>query len=155
LTACKKAVYKRNCCEQSGEAVTFFGGYVTVPNAFTPNGDGEDDLLVPISFGIESYTMKVVLEDETLFSETNQGWNGMADGKTEDGIYGYVIDVVTTKGDAVQVRGQVCLITDPADTCIKEADNCRFGHQFVPDAEIENVGKYDNDTFPGPVFCDE
>ncbi len=155
LSACKKAVYKRNCCEQSGGIIAFFGGYLTVPNAFTPNGDGMDDKLVPITYGVDTYTLRVVLGKETLFEGTNEGWDGKVDGEIEDGIYGYVIDIETSKGDIRQIRGQVCAITDPANACIREAANCIFEHQFVPDTDPETIGEYDTENFPGPVFCEE
>lgn len=155
LTACKKAVYNRNCCEQPGIATVFFGGYLTIPNAFTPNGDGVNDQLIPITYGVTSYTLTVVLEDETLFQGINEGWDGKINGKAENGIYGYVIDIEPDRDNALQVRGQICTIVDPANACIKEADRCAFENQFVPDANPETIGEYDTENIPGPVFCDE
>jgi len=128
---------------------------MTVPNAFTPDGDGMNDKLVPIAYGVDSYTLRVVLEDETLFQGTNEGWDGKVDGTIEEGIYGYIIDIETSKGDIRQIAGQICAITDPANACIREASNCVFEHQFVPDADPESIGEYDTENFPGPVFCDE
>jgi len=155
ITACKKAVYNRNCCVEPGGFVVFEGGYVTIPNAFTPNGDGVNDLLIPIAVGVNQYTLTVVLEDETLFTAENEGWDGRVDGSIERGIYGYIIDIETNDGELRQLFGQICSIPDPADACIKESDRCVFENQFIPDADPSSVGEYDQETVPSPIFCDE
>ncbi len=155
LSACKKAVYNRNCCATGGGVSIFFGGYLTVPNAFTPNGDGVNDKLEPIMFGVDEYTLTVVLDGETLFTGTNEGWDGRVDGNIERGIYGYIFDIETTKGDTEQLRGQICSIPDPAGACINEAERCAFENQFIPDPNPELIGEYDPQTVPSPIFCDE
>ena len=155
VSACKKAVYNRNCCAETGTFVIFEGGYLTIPNAFTPNGDGVDDSLTPITLGVNSYTLTVKLEDETVFVGENEGWNGRIDGSIQSGIYGYIIDIETSDGERINKLGQACSIPDPADACLDEADNCRFESQFVPGSTIDEVGVYDPENRPGPVFCDE
>ena len=156
LSSCgEKAVYKRNCCAEPGGVSIFFGGYLTVPNAFTPNDDGVNDKLEPITYGVSEYTLTVRLEDQTLFVGTNQGWDGRVDGKIEEGIYGYIIDIQTEKGDNEQLLGQICSIPDPASACINEAERCAFENQFIPDPNPETIGEYDPETVPSPIFCDE
>lgn len=152
FTSCKKAVYKRNCCAENGLFQLFDGGYITSPNAFTPNGDGTDDIFEPIHWGLVEYTLKIVKDKKTVFEETNQGWDGRVDGSIDQGIYGYVFEISTDKGQFITLRGQVCSIPDPASVCLKEGDNCFFSSQFVPD-NGDTGGEYDNDNIPGPVFC--
>ncbi len=154
LASCKKAIYERNCCEQNGLFELFFGGYITMPNAFTPDGDTVDDVFEPLEFGIVEYTLKIVTEDETVFEETNQGWDGRVDGEIKEGIYGFVIDILTDKGDYFTYRGQVCSIPNPSDACLDQGDNCIFASQFVPDGG-DTGGEYDGETTPSPVFCVE
>ncbi len=155
FTGCKKAIYERNCCAESGLFEFFFGGFVTMPNAFTPDGDFKDDVFEPIQFGVVEYTLKVVTDDGTVFEATNQGWDGRVDGGAIDqGIYGYVLDITTDKGDFFTYRGQVCSIPDPANACLEEGGSCFFASQFVPD-NGDTGGEYDAVSTPGPVFCDE
>jgi len=155
LSACKKAVYNRNCCDQSGIFVVFEGGYLTIPNAFTPDGDGVDDFLVPITLGVNSYTLTIKSEDETVFVGDDEGWNGRVDGSITSGIYGYIIDFETSDGELNTVLGQACSIPDPADACLKEPGKCRFESQFIPGSTPDEVGFYDPENIPGPIFCDE
>lgn len=155
LSACKKAVYNRNCCTESGTFTIFEGGYLTIPNAFTPNGDGVDDLLVPITLGVNNYTLTIKSEDETVFVGENEGWDGRIDGNIESGIYGYIVDIETSDGELSTALGQACSIPDPADACLKEPEKCRFESQFVPGATPDEIGVYDAEITPGPVFCDE
>ncbi len=156
LSSCgEKAVYNRNCCIEPGGLVVFEGGYVTIPNAFTPNGDGTNDFLIPIAVGVSNYTLTVRLEDETLFVGENEGWDGKVDGSVEAGIYGYIIDIETSDGDISRLLGQICSIPDPAEACINEAERCVFENQFIPDPTVETVGEYDPQTVPSPIFCDE
>jgi len=155
LSACKKAVYNRNCCAEPGGVSVFFGGYLTVPNAFTPNGDGTNDKLEPIVYGVDEYTLTVKLEEETIFTGTNEGWDGRVNGTIEQGIYGYIIDIETTKGDTERLLGQICSIPNPADACINEAERCAFENQFIPDPDPELIGEYNPQIIPSPIFCDE
>jgi len=155
LSACKKAVYNRNCCTETGVFIVFEGGYLTIPNAFTPDGDGLNDVLAPLTQGVSSYTLTIKSEDETIFVGEGLGWDGRVDGDVASGIYGYIIDVETSDGEFRTALGQVCSIPDPANACLKEPENCRFSNQFIPSSSLASIGVYDPTNIPGPVFCDE
>jgi gliding motility-associated-like protein len=62
-----------------------------VPNVFTPNGDGLNDVFLPIVYGAEDYTLEIFDRwGEKLFSTNNlkQGWNGYYKGVLcKDDIY--------------------------------------------------------------------
>lgn len=82
---------------------TFF-----LPNSFTPNGDGKNDVYKPYGTGwdIDTYSMKVFDRwGEVLFSTTdiNVGWDGTTpDGKPiqETGIY--TVHLIVTAANGIQ-----------------------------------------------------
>lgn len=92
------------------------GGTIFIPNAFTPNGDGSNDLFIPIHTGVvpQRYSFRVYdrwgLE---VFSTTDvkQGWDGNILGIP--GIsetYVWVVEGEFTGGDGFSKKGQVTLL---------------------------------------------
>ncbi len=85
-----------------------------VPNAFTPNGDGNNDI-----FRIANLTFQNVQEfrvlnrwGQEIFSATdNRGWNGTFKGELQDGgTYFYMIRVAFPDGTTKFYKGDVILI---------------------------------------------
>lgn len=73
---------------------------VNVPNAFTPNGDGNNDIFIPVIFGLReagSYEFQVFDRwGELIFETTDhtKGWNGTyKNGAVEMGVYAYRLKV--------------------------------------------------------------
>ena len=87
---------------------------IFVPNAFTPNGDGKNDVL--LVYGNTIATMDLVIFDqwgELLFESTNQakGWDGIFKGKPQPvGVYVYVLKAVRTDGISITKKGAINLI---------------------------------------------
>ena len=87
---------------------------VYVPNAFTPNGDGKNDVLQVHSENIQS--LKFFIYDqwgELLFSSTNtqNGWNGTYKGTKEPvGEYVYSLEAVMNDGQSIRKRGTITLL---------------------------------------------
>ena len=86
-----------------------------VPNAFTPNGDGVNDLFFPIidfvpaEFYLLIYNLwgNIVLETK----DPAQGWNGTFNGaKVPQGVYIYSLSIKTLEGKASYKRGEIGLI---------------------------------------------
>ncbi len=75
------------------EIKDFYALYV--PNAFTPNGDGLNDLFMVGYTGINEFNMKIFNRWGQLLFETNDpntGWDGKYDNKiVEGGVYTYTI----------------------------------------------------------------
>ncbi|CAG0998062.1 immune inhibitor A [Flavobacteriales bacterium] len=90
-----------------------------IPNAFTPGGDGINDVFRGTGFGFdfskpENYNMKIYDRWGELIFETNDyasGWNGMANGKKlKPDAFVYFITVIDTYGMEHEFRGTVTLV---------------------------------------------
>lgn len=84
-----------------------------VPNVFTPNGDGLNDLLLPVGYGISEVKMTIYNRwGEQLFSSGSikEGWNGDYAGKPcEQGVYIWFVDFVSADGKQQRAKGHVLL----------------------------------------------
>lgn len=93
---------------------------VFVPNTFTPNGDGNNDVFYPRGKGIFSiHSFKVFNRwGDLVFEQVNiqpneigKGWTGMHKGQpAPQDIYVYVMDVVCENNVTLNYKGNVALI---------------------------------------------
>src|SRR5690606_9910971 len=88
---------------------------VTLPNAFTPNHDGRNDLFRIITAGYQEIERFVVLNrfGEIVFETNNQseGWDGTYKGvPAEVGTYGYLHSYRCADGTKMQAKGDVTLL---------------------------------------------
>ena len=86
-----------------------------VPNAFSPNGDGLNDIFRAIPVGIVSTDwFRVFNRFGQLVFETNQwlkGWDGKFKGKTQPlGTYVWVIKGIDKNGKVIEMKGTVTLM---------------------------------------------
>lgn len=90
-----------------------------VPNAFTPNGDGDNDHFAPVINDITNYTFQIFSRwGELIFSssEPSEGWDGRTPNGTDVGVGVYVWELqytqITETGEAQDFarRGMVNLI---------------------------------------------
>jgi len=85
-----------------------------IPNAFTPNIDGENDLFIIRGDAIENLLFKIFDRWGNKVFETNninQGWNGTVAGKrVDEGVYVYIISGDFVDGTAIDLKGNVTLI---------------------------------------------
>jgi gliding motility-associated-like protein len=86
-----------------------------VPNTFTPNGDGRNDIFLAFGNSVSNYKMRVYNQWGQLVSETSnisQGWDGTFKGAMQpSGVYVYQIEA-TFSGDATvkMYKGTVTLL---------------------------------------------
>jgi gliding motility-associated-like protein len=91
-----------------------------IPNAFTPNGDGINDLFNGVGFGfdlssdINQYNMKIYDRWGELIFETNDlaaGWDGTLNGKKlESEAFVYSISIKDSNEQKHSFRGTVTLV---------------------------------------------
>lgn len=95
-----------------------FGIYV--PNAFTPNGDGVNDVFQPKGFGITKYELHIYDRwGGKVFSTTEfeKGWDGTMQSKNdvkygilEEGSYSWIINATSVFGKSHELTGHVILM---------------------------------------------
>jgi gliding motility-associated-like protein len=87
---------------------------IFVPNTFTPNGDGRNDIVRVYGNYIKSLNFQIYNQwGEKVFetNDVNGGWNGMYKNKPQPvGVYVYVLRVENTNGEIVNKRGSINLI---------------------------------------------
>src|SRR5690554_6213493 len=88
--------------------------FIFVPNAFTPNGDGENDVLYLRSMIIEDVLFRIYNRWGELVFETttmHKGWDGTFRGKLLDpDVYDYYLEGHCIDGQEFLVKGNITLI---------------------------------------------
>lgn len=88
--------------------------YVFVPNAFTPNGDGNNDVLFVRGKNIEEMNFMVFDRwGELVFQSQiqSEGWDGTFKGEALDpDVYVYHLQVICTDGQENLIKGNVTLL---------------------------------------------
>ena len=88
--------------------------YIFVPSAFTPNGDGENDVLYVRGVFIDE--LEFIIYDrwgDKVFETRSQeiGWDGTRNGKQlSSGVFGYYLRVVCSNGEIFRKQGNITLI---------------------------------------------
>ena len=104
------------CVDTSSVQVTIFNGSaVFVPTAFTPNGDGINDLLKPYLVGIKTLYYFTIYNrwGQKIFSTNNKnaGWNGYFNGVPSTGnTFVWVLKAVDIIGKEYNLKGAFILI---------------------------------------------
>jgi gliding motility-associated-like protein len=110
--------YPFGCTEIFTEILEITKGYdIVLPNAFTPNGDGVNDTIRPVTLCMAEIQMSIydtwgsllyveVGEDDTLI-----GWDGTIKGRpAENGNYIIVVEATTYRGETIELNGPITLI---------------------------------------------
>jgi len=87
---------------------------VFIPNSFSPNGDGKNEIFRAYGTGISGINMKVFNQWGELLYEGNDvgtGWDGKQKGKVQPmGVYFYVMKIKLTTGTESIRKGSVNLL---------------------------------------------
>lgn len=108
--------YNGNCKAVASTKVEVKGSNTEpfVPNAFTPNGDGMNDVFMVFGQGISKVNMQIFNRwGEKVFESANQasGWDGTYKGELQNtGVFVYQISAVYLDGRTVDTNGTITLL---------------------------------------------
>jgi gliding motility-associated-like protein len=93
----------------------FVASEIYVPNAFTPNSDGTNDILKPILVGIKELKYFAVFNryGQLVYKTTvhGQGWNGKYNGEMQNtGAFAWMAEAIDYKGNTITRKGMAVLI---------------------------------------------
>jgi gliding motility-associated-like protein len=87
---------------------------VVVPNAFTPNNDGKNDVLYIKAYGVSKMTFRIYnrLGQKVFESSSLQnGWDGRYKGVLQPtDAYAYTLDIEFYDGKKERLKGDITLI---------------------------------------------
>ncbi|MGC6525646.1 MAG: PKD-like domain-containing protein, partial [Flavobacteriaceae bacterium] len=104
------------CFDTYSETIAITKGYeIILPNAFTPNGDGINETIRPVTICMTEIKLSIYdTWGSLIYSETSDdiyGWDGTIDGKpAENGNYIMVVIATTYNGAVIELNGPVTLI---------------------------------------------
>lgn len=110
------SVVDENGCTANDSITIFVFNESTcfIPNSFTPNSDGVNDVFLPQIYGIENYSLMVFNRDgEKIFQSSDAliGWDGTFKGEiSQDGTYVYLVSGIDLHGETQEWRGHVNLL---------------------------------------------
>jgi gliding motility-associated-like protein len=85
-----------------------------IPNIFTPNGDGTNDIFQPEVRGVTAFEVDIFDRWGTIvhnYSGANGRWDGTKNGiRCSDGVYFYVINLTTTERENQSHKGTITLL---------------------------------------------
>jgi gliding motility-associated-like protein len=109
-------VTEKGCKKQSQILIKRFAGpELYVPNAFTPNNDGLNDLLRVTPIGIQSFGYLAIYDrwGQLMYRTTNYrtGWDGTFRGaKMPTGTFVYLVQAIDYRGKPLVRKGTVTLL---------------------------------------------
>ncbi|MBX7095290.1 MAG: gliding motility-associated C-terminal domain-containing protein [Flavobacteriales bacterium] len=103
------------CSDTSYATITVFGPFsIFIPNVFSPNGDGVNDVFTVLTEGVTD--LEMVIYDRWglkvgAFSGINGSWNGQNKAKDcPEGTYYYLLNCTKVDGSKFEQQGTVTLI---------------------------------------------
>ena len=87
---------------------------IFVPNVFSPNGDGKNDMLYAYSNYIDKIEMRIFNQWGQLvqiITDKHKGWDGKFKGTPQPvGVYMYVLKATMTDGRTINLKGSTTLL---------------------------------------------
>ncbi|HLZ90055.1 MAG TPA: gliding motility-associated C-terminal domain-containing protein, partial [Puia sp.] len=111
-----RAVTPEGCAAENTIKITAYKGpTIYVPNSFTPNGDGHNDVLRLVMPGMATLRYFIIFNrwGQEVFHTTNpsMGWDGRLNGAGQAaGVFVWTVEAVDYTGKVIQKKGTVLLI---------------------------------------------
>lgn len=115
-----RAIGQSNCQSSAnstaitGKAENPIGNEIYIPNVFTPNNDGKNDIFLIYGNSIAAVNMNIYTQWGQLIFQVNSttnGWDGTYKGVAQpNGVYVYVIEVQLNDGTKVMKKGTLTLV---------------------------------------------
>jgi hypothetical protein len=174
FNSCKKAadepaviepeIYK-GCCGTQPVDFTVGKANIYLPNVFTPNGDGINDLFYPVVndevIEVQGFTIWSAVGDTLIFTRAsfnyndfkNYGWNGtrsQGDGQflsKYNGAFKYQMRIINSEGQLAFVKGEACVIQCSKDAAIfKTKEGCYYPSQASSIGKVDKTKKSNENT---------
>jgi gliding motility-associated-like protein len=103
-------------CQASADVIVTvdFQAFIGVPNMFSPNDDGENDVLFVKGLGIKTMTFRVYNRyGQMVFESLEQkdGWDGKVNGQLENSAtFVYTLEYLLVNGESGNMNGNVTLV---------------------------------------------
>lgn len=98
----------------TGRSLNPFGDGLYIPNAFSPNGDGKNDIFQVYGTNVKSVTIWVYNQWGSLMLQTSNnaaGWDGTYKGTPQPvGVYVYYVEAIMNDAQKVTKKGTVTLL---------------------------------------------
>lgn len=106
-------------CQETYQVVVNVTDNLTIPNVFTPNSDGSNDVFLLIDNAYREYTVTILnrwgnVVSETFVEEDNYLWDGVnRNGQlSTEGVYFYKVNGIQRDGEPREEHGFVHLVRD-------------------------------------------
>lgn len=115
FTVCLDAINQAGCLDSVCQPVSaIIIPLFDVPNAFSPNGDGINDIFKAQGFGISKFDMRIYNRWGQMVFESNNidlGWDGKFKGAPQPvDVYAYVVNLTFSDGTSATRTGSVTLL---------------------------------------------
>ena len=141
-----------NCCNTPPIAASVGDAKVFVPNIFTPDYDGINDVLFPFGSDIDEIEYfrlynsagELVYNAENFDAYDSQyWWDGKVDGVVKQAVYLCKIQVRSTDGAAEEMEGYICCL--PCRSNNENPGELEYIYDCIFGTQHNGLGGYDPD----------
>ncbi len=158
-------IFRKPCCQTAAVQLQVGNGNLFIPNAFTPNGDGVNDLFKIygddniqeiVYFRIIGNLGRVIFSAESFVPgyDLSQQWNGRHRDQVYVGQFKYEVEALSTDGVRQSFSGKACSLSCYGKSLVLNADHldkCVFGSQHNNRGGLDpNLPRLE----PHPDSCD-